>query len=476
MTALTHTISGMSTTFYPVLTLPPEITSQFFLHCIPVPSPPYAEPAFAWIRINWEYSQQRPPQAAPPPGLILSQVCHSWRDIVLDTPALWVAFPLKASSLRSRPPSINSWLIRARDCPLTFTWHATEADRHFKRASRYLKRILYSFRENTHRMGVVDLSIQMNELKKMACSGAPWHFPALHTLSLYINDSRYASSQGTPVRVSAPLLRDLSMYGWNLGVDVVLETSWTQLTTLTLELYSITSCLSILSLALNLLECRLSVFSARGRWHSSPTPLPIPGIRVALLRLHTLTLFGSWDRGPEGEEACRADILDYLTLPALHTIKIFDLDPETDPCFLGAFLARCNPPLRSLVLHKRGGTAIDMGAFVLMPNLARLEIWRPSAAFMAVLSEDVFAPGSIRSALPQLQRLTLIGRFGSHERKVWEGHMQEHKSWADRWGEHDLERVFLPFKALAAEGVEVCIEGSGSYVLSPPKIGAYHFV
>jgi hypothetical protein len=249
------------------------------------------------------------------------------------------------------------------------------------------------------------------------------------------------------------------MYGWNPGVEVVLETPWTQLTTLTLEMYSITSCLSILLLVPELLECRLSVFPAEQTWHTPATPWPTPDMRVTLTHLHTLTLFGSY--GPECQEACHADILDYLTLPVLHTLKTFDLDPETDPCFLGAFLARCTPPLRSLVLHKCGGTAIDVGAFVLMPDLTRLEIWRPSAAFMAVLAETMSVPGGTRSALPQLQRLTLIGRFGSHELHscyVWAEQKEEHESWADHWGEHDLERIFLPFRALVAEGVEVCIE------------------
>ncbi|KAF7359784.1 F-box domain-containing protein [Mycena venus] len=413
----------MSTTFYPVLTLPPEITGQFFLYCIPVPSSPYAHLSFAWIRYSWEDYKQKLPQAAPPPwDYPLSQVCRSWRGIALDTPALWAAFPLKASSLRSHHPSIESWLTRARDCPLTFTWSSSDIGEH-------MQQVLYSFQDTAHWMGDVDLAMPIHEFEMMARSSVPWHFPVLQTLSLHVPDWCY-SLQSPPVRVSAPLLRDLSTYGWNPE-----------------------ACLFILSLTPKLLECRFSVFSEKGSWHTRPTPSPIPGTRVALPHLHTLTLFGSY--GPECEEAGHADILDYLTLPTLHTLKAFDLDPETDPCFLDAFLVRCTPPLRSLVLHKRGGTAIDVGVFGLMPELARLEIWRPSAEFMAVLAEDVFTPGGTRLALPQLQRLMLIGRLGSHESSasdVW-----EQGSWTGPWGEHDL--IFLPFKTLTAEEVEVCIEG-----------------
>ncbi|KAJ7855416.1 hypothetical protein B0H13DRAFT_1641933, partial [Mycena leptocephala] len=54
---------------YPVLTLPPEITSRIFLECLPghgrvIPSP----------------------DAAP---LLLSQICRHWRDVALSTCGLW---------------------------------------------------------------------------------------------------------------------------------------------------------------------------------------------------------------------------------------------------------------------------------------------------------------------------------------------------------------------------------------------------
>ncbi|KAJ7486729.1 hypothetical protein FB451DRAFT_1026233, partial [Mycena latifolia] len=54
---------------YPVLTLPPEITSEIFAKCVEFEDKDFASPASA-------------------PSLLL-QVCRSWRLIALATPSLW---------------------------------------------------------------------------------------------------------------------------------------------------------------------------------------------------------------------------------------------------------------------------------------------------------------------------------------------------------------------------------------------------
>ncbi|KAJ7693884.1 hypothetical protein B0H17DRAFT_840283, partial [Mycena rosella] len=55
---------------YPVLTLPPEITSEIFVHCLP-------------DRRKWDVVN---PKEAP---LLLMHVCSAWRNITISTPALW---------------------------------------------------------------------------------------------------------------------------------------------------------------------------------------------------------------------------------------------------------------------------------------------------------------------------------------------------------------------------------------------------
>ncbi|KAJ6533031.1 hypothetical protein B0H19DRAFT_879289, partial [Mycena capillaripes] len=54
---------------YPVLSLPPEITMEVFVRCLPSES----DRCPSW-------------KQAP---LLLAQICRQWRQIALDTPALW---------------------------------------------------------------------------------------------------------------------------------------------------------------------------------------------------------------------------------------------------------------------------------------------------------------------------------------------------------------------------------------------------
>ncbi|KAJ6534213.1 hypothetical protein B0H19DRAFT_847183, partial [Mycena capillaripes] len=63
----------LSVVFYPVLELPPEVTSEIFVHCLPdIPLHPSVH-------------------AAP---LLLLKICKKWREIALRTPALWASFAL----------------------------------------------------------------------------------------------------------------------------------------------------------------------------------------------------------------------------------------------------------------------------------------------------------------------------------------------------------------------------------------------
>ncbi|KAJ7086305.1 hypothetical protein C8R43DRAFT_311955 [Mycena crocata] len=60
---------------YPVLTLPNEITSQIFIYFLAA------------------YPRCPPFQGLLSP-IILTHICHQWREIALSTPALWRAITL----------------------------------------------------------------------------------------------------------------------------------------------------------------------------------------------------------------------------------------------------------------------------------------------------------------------------------------------------------------------------------------------
>ncbi|KAJ7068769.1 hypothetical protein C8F01DRAFT_963465, partial [Mycena amicta] len=57
----------------PVLTLPPEILSEIFLHCLLEPDQPVPK-----------LNPERP--RAP---LLLLQICRTWRNVAIGTPRLW---------------------------------------------------------------------------------------------------------------------------------------------------------------------------------------------------------------------------------------------------------------------------------------------------------------------------------------------------------------------------------------------------
>ncbi|KAJ7122170.1 hypothetical protein C8R44DRAFT_876481 [Mycena epipterygia] len=82
---------------YPVLTLPPEITSEIFHHCIR----------------NFARGPLR-----------VASVCKAWRAVALTTPALWSQFwaPTSLQADRNLPNLLQCWLSRARSLPLTLKY------------------------------------------------------------------------------------------------------------------------------------------------------------------------------------------------------------------------------------------------------------------------------------------------------------------------------------------------------------------
>ncbi|KAJ7610549.1 hypothetical protein DFH06DRAFT_1246064 [Mycena polygramma] len=73
----------LSLIVYPVLTLPPEITTRFFVACLPD-------------------GCVRPRSKTAP--LLLAQFCHQWREIAISTPELWAATEIRFDLRRRGAP------------------------------------------------------------------------------------------------------------------------------------------------------------------------------------------------------------------------------------------------------------------------------------------------------------------------------------------------------------------------------------
>ncbi|KAJ7633189.1 hypothetical protein FB45DRAFT_745939 [Roridomyces roridus] len=87
---------------YPVLTLPPEITSEIFLQFLPS----YPE---------------RPNVIGPQSPPFLLQICRQWRDVALATPALWSTVDLFLDNPRydaQQKDLLERWLRRSGNCGL----------------------------------------------------------------------------------------------------------------------------------------------------------------------------------------------------------------------------------------------------------------------------------------------------------------------------------------------------------------------
>ncbi|KAK6991788.1 hypothetical protein R3P38DRAFT_228724 [Favolaschia claudopus] len=107
---------------HPMHTLPPELISLIFVHCLPTGA-----------------AGQRKLHPSTPP-LLLTRICSAWRTLALRTPELWayVAFEVfhttpssPTSGFQSKPfelklPKLGWWLARGADHPLTLHLHCRQ--------------------------------------------------------------------------------------------------------------------------------------------------------------------------------------------------------------------------------------------------------------------------------------------------------------------------------------------------------------
>ncbi|KAJ7129209.1 hypothetical protein C8R44DRAFT_555678, partial [Mycena epipterygia] len=276
---------------YPVLTLPPEITSEIFLHCLPTSSSDRK-----WNSVD--------PHEAP---MLLSHVCRTWRHTAISNPALWAKIALEIDD----EPSVDLfkiWVSRIGGCPfslkLDMEWDLGQ-DSHsaiFKDA----------FAEASRGMQSLELSIDVENVEALNTACTNWSFPSLHKFSICLPDAAdYALCDLEEPSIeftNVPLLREVSL------IDTppsFISLPWHQLTKFTGEVDFIGDCLQVLRLSPNLTEC---AFTA----HLLNVVPPSPVIHS---NLQSLTLQAAYS-DPLHEGICSLDILQFVTLPALQALKL----------------------------------------------------------------------------------------------------------------------------------------------------------
>ncbi|KAJ7741193.1 hypothetical protein DFH07DRAFT_926202 [Mycena maculata] len=316
---------------YPVLTLPAEIVSEIFLHCIPV----------------YPRCPSRTGRGSP---LLLAQICSEWREVALATPALWRAISLDGCSESENYTNfLESWLSRSGGLLLSikmddiYNCALTSAD---------VEAIL------PHRARWEHVSLSITPDDFLTIDGL---MPQLRHFEIQVqnNDFRTAAFRNVPRLYAATL--------WDFTYPTELL-PWAQLTSLTLVAKTPRDIRPILKQTPHLVHCQLAV-----QFDFDEDP-PITN----LLHLESLILMQHWvgDDPPVG-------YLDGFALPALRRLQIPDNFLRPDPVkVLASFISRSGCTLHEVLIT--GEITIPMRSYRLsFPNIPKFLFDRVLVDYMA---------------------------------------------------------------------------------------------
>ncbi|KAJ7184676.1 hypothetical protein C8R46DRAFT_465191 [Mycena filopes] len=188
---------GLALAIYPVLSLPTEITSTIFVHCLP------------------PHGRVEPSLSKAP--LLLAQICHDWRQIALGTCALWTSvhitpafdvqglFNQAVRFGRDNRTSglLQTWLARAKASPLSLG-----LDFQVRAISPELLDLALSFAAQIQQLDLRLTREQFQELHPLRAS-----FPQLQDLTL----DNCTDPELAAFLHRTPSLRELRLLGYNHG-------------------------------------------------------------------------------------------------------------------------------------------------------------------------------------------------------------------------------------------------------------------
>ncbi|KAJ7766846.1 hypothetical protein B0H16DRAFT_1791360 [Mycena metata] len=269
---------------YPVLTLPPEIVSEIFVHFIPV--------------------------------------CRPWREIAFSTPRLWRAVQMSVYSKTTLDGQLNrveSSLARSGSCLLSIQLSSQSYGDHIP--------LLELLAPHCERLQHLKLCVS-------ALRNLHWDSlkrPLLSLRSLVVSEAVFTEDCSPTVLLSAPLLNKVALGWYHDHWRSILP--WFQLSVLAVESISLGHCASALELAPNLVFCMFSVTSCHAPRNNPPIP-PCQFLETLVLKTEfrdSEYLDGFWDS---------------LTLPALRDLQICEVFLGPHPVeALRALLLRsgCSP-------------------------------------------------------------------------------------------------------------------------------------
>ncbi|KAJ7054550.1 hypothetical protein C8F01DRAFT_1322809 [Mycena amicta] len=317
---------------YPVVTLPFEITSKIFIDCLPDDAPAY-------------------PVLDDAP-LVFTRVCTNWRDVALNTSALWTHLRLELDS-DDNPGYIDekwvammhTWIKRAGSQPLTLA----VLNKSYTDPDKSLLGVLNAYIPHCC---AIELKLPFAYFSRLSQHAS---LPRLGRLTL--------SAHGSPdiihpisVFLNAPILHHVSLEGGMHASEVILP--YDQLSSL--EFYSASSddVLELLSLTgPALTSCLLDVHYTSHTLTSTPP----------LNSLQTYAFSGPAAWG----------LLRYISMPALRSLDLTRASPpsaQNIPQLLG-FLQRSQCTLEELRVYVRSNiTAQFLQLLRRLPSLCEMEL------------------------------------------------------------------------------------------------------
>ncbi|KAJ6477533.1 hypothetical protein C8R45DRAFT_873014 [Mycena sanguinolenta] len=291
---------------YPVLSLPPEITTEIFLGCIPPQS-----------------NLGESPSEAP---FLLAQICRQWRQIALDTPQLWrsLVFHDKETSIEL----LQLWLARSGSLPLDFELKCWDPPR--------VRVLIETMLLHCHRWQDVKFGLPEQSFSELDLRHAS--LPKLHSISLEptVLGGVPESVNNAVTITHAPSLRDVHV---SMLPKATIVVPWASITSLTLShQWQFTACMSLLEECPNLVSLHVST---TGRLAGVYT-------NIILSSLETLTCdFGE------------ASVLEYLTLPRLSRLTVSDIWEPHHATIFSTFIRRSACPLQFLSVHDVETTSLS---------------------------------------------------------------------------------------------------------------------
>ncbi|KAF7338032.1 hypothetical protein MVEN_02027200 [Mycena venus] len=357
----------LATATFPALSLPPEVTAEVFLHCLPL------------LRgLGWGVESTGP--------LILTSVCRAWRDITLATPVLWSSLALRFDDIPydvvTNPGSmedfIDRWLSRAGTCPLSLCFRISGDE--FTLSVSRLRDIIHRY---SHRVQYLEIHAGDDcDIRELRLDSV--EFPLLQSAALHCDHDPdpHVDLPGN-VFGNAPQFHNLRLL--SAGITPTSFTlAWSQLTKFEGTIWD----LKLFTFAPNLTEVTCSF---------DPDDQLFAVITHPCLRSLTIGEDNSDDN----------DIIQYLDLPGLRHLDVRYMD-EYDS--LEPFLVRSSPPLVSLSV--RG----DQSSFshwrqcmrLVAGTLESLEMHHVSAGVMSSLFGPALS-SSCLDALPNIRAISLEG-------------------------------------------------------------------